>query len=193
MPVLLLPALLLVMVLVWALLLPVALWQRYRRGRARRRATPWLVRANAWALLASTAVFVAGAWVAGFWVEGALSHAAVGLAAGVALGIVGLWLTRFDREATDGFVRTGWALPPGVAVPAGLRLYYTANRWLVLGLTLLVAGRVSLGLWQLGRLLRVDGSEHAWLAQQGGLLAVAGVLLGHYLAYTWGLRRRLPR
>src|SRR5690606_17232760 len=53
MPVLLLPALLLVMVLVWALLLPVALWQRYRRGRARRRATPWLVRANAWALLAS--------------------------------------------------------------------------------------------------------------------------------------------
>ena len=169
MPVLLLPALLLVRVLVWALLLPVALWQRYRRGRARRRATPWLVRANAWALLASTAVFVAGAWVAGLWVEGALSHAAVGLAAGVALGIVGLWLTRFDREATDGFVRTGWALPPGVA------------------------GRVSLGLWQLGRLWRVDGSEHAWLAQQGGLLAVAGVLLGHYLAYTWGLRRRLPR
>lgn len=191
MPLLLLPALLLVVVLAWALLLPVALLQRYRRGRARRRMRPWVVRANAWALLVSAVLFLGAAWLSGAWIDAALRHAAVGLAAGIALGIVGLWLSRFEREGADGHVRSGWMLPPGLVVPDGLRLYCTANRWLVLGLTLLVAARVALALWQLGHAWHADGGA-AWLAGQGGLLAVGGVLLGHYLAYHWGLRRRLP-
>lgn len=191
MPLLLLPALLLAAVLAWALLLPVALLQRYRRGRARRRMRPCVVRANAWALLVSTVLFAGVAWLSGAWIDAALRHAAAGLAAGVVLGIVGLWLTRFEREAADGCIRAGWTLPPGLAVPHGLRLYCTANRWLVLGLTLLVAARVALGLWHLVHAWRT-GTDGAWLAGQGGLLAVGGVLLGHYLAYYWGLRRRLP-
>ena len=170
MPLLLVPVVLLAMVMLWALLLPLGLWQRYRRGRARRVAVPWAVRLNAWLLLASTGVFLLGAWLAGHWVEAALAHAATGVAAGVAVGIVGLWLTRFD-VAPDG------------------RLHYTPNRWLVLGLTLLVAGRIGFGLLQ--AMHWWDGAATDWLARQGTLLAVAGLLLGHYLAYSLGLRRRI--
>ena len=143
MPLLLLPVVLLAMVMLWALLLPLGLWQRYRRGRARRVAVPWAVRLNGWLLLGST---------------------------GVVVGIAGLWLTRFDT-APDG------------------RLHYTPNRWLVLGLTLLVAGRIGFGLLQ--AMHWWDGAATDWLARQGTLLAVAGLLLGHYLAYSLGLRRRI--
>lgn len=173
MPLLVLPVLLLALALAWALLLPLGLWQRYRRGRARRRLRPWAVRTNAWLLLGSTALFLPGAWLGGYWIDAALMHATLGLLVGVLVGIVGLWLTRFQRE--DG------------------RLFYTANRWLVLGLTVLVAARIGVGLLQAVRLWNGADARADWLARQGGLLAVGGLLLGHYLAYSWGLRRRLPR
>lgn len=174
MPLLLLPLLLLCFALVWALLLPLGLWQRYRRGRARRRAVPWAVRLNSWLLLGSTGLFLLAAWLVGHWVEAALPHALAGLLLGVLAGILGLWLTRFE---------------PAIAGQGGF--YYTPNRWLVLGLTLVVAVRIVFGLAQAMQLW--DGAEnHAtWLERQGSLLAVGGLLLGHYLAYGWGLRRRL--
>lgn len=175
MPLLLVPLLLIGFVLLWALLLPLGLWQRYRRGRARRRAQPWAVRVNAWLLLGSTALFALTAWLAGHWIDAALRHAAIGLAAGIAIGIAGLWLTRFE-----------W-------IPGEPRLVYTPNRWLVLGLTGLVALRIGYGLLHGWQWWRGSGGHAAWLAQQGSLLAVGGLLLGHYLAYAWGLRRRLPR
>lgn len=173
MPLLLLPVLLLALALAWALLLPLGLWQRYRRGRARRRLRPWVVRTNAWLLLGSAALLLVGAWLAGHWVDAALLYATLGVLVGALVGIVGLWLTRFQRE--------------------GARLFYTANRWLVLGLTVLVAARIGVGLLQAARLWSGADAHADWLARQGSLLAVAGLLLGHYLAYSWGLRRRLPR
>jgi hypothetical protein len=169
MPVLLLVALVVVAaVALWALLLPLSLWARYRAGRARRRAQGWVVRANAWLLVASLALFALSAWIASHWAPLALRDATLGALAGTALGIVGLWLTRFEREAGA--------------------LVYTPNRWLVLGLTALVAARLLAGLWLAWR---GNGAAQAWL-QAGSLFAVGGVLLGYYLAYTWGLRARLP-
>ena len=47
MPLLLIPFLLIGGVLLFALLLPFSLIQRYRMGRARRRAIPWVVGLNA--------------------------------------------------------------------------------------------------------------------------------------------------
>ena len=173
MPLLLIPLLLLAIVLLWLLLMPLALWQRYRRGHARRRAVPWAVRVNAWLLAGSTALFALGAWLIGSWVDGALLHAMAGLGGGVVLGIVGLWLTPFE---------------PG---PGGL--FYAPNRWLVLAVTLLVAARLGFGLWRAGSCGDGGAGHEAWLAQQAGLLAVGGLLLGYYLAYTWGVRRRLVR
>ena len=46
MPLLLVPLLILLLLLAWLLLLPLSLWQRYRFGKMRRRALPWLVKQN---------------------------------------------------------------------------------------------------------------------------------------------------
>ena len=122
MPLLLLPLVVLGLLLLWAVLLPVLLLQRYRMGRARQRAIGWVVSTNAWALLVSVVGFIGGAWISGHWVPQALSYAAVGLLVGVLLGLVGLWSSRFE--------------------PGSQRYHYTPNRWLILLLTLLVAGRL---------------------------------------------------
>ena len=173
MPLLLIPIALLALVLAWLLLMPLAMWQRYRRGHARRRAVPWALRVNAWLLLVSTLLFVLTAWLSGWWVDGAVRHALLGLAAGIALGIVGLWLTRFEHDARG--------------------MHFSPNRWLVLALTVIVAARIGYGLWHAWQLWQAEAGHAAWLAQQGNLLAVGGLLLGYYLAYAWGLRSRLAR
>lgn len=165
---LLIPLLLLVLLALWALLIPIGLIQRYRYGKARRRALPWAVALATALSLISLLLFFASAWVIGHWIDDAPVYAAAGLAAGCALGALGLGLTRFEDEARG--------------------LYYTPNRWLVLGLTLIVAARIVYGLWQGAQ----GWSGHgAWLPRQGSLFAVGGLLLGYYQLYTLGLRRRL--
>ncbi len=172
MPLLLVPVLLVAIVLLWLLLLPLAMWQRYRAGGQRRRALRWAVTINAWALSLSALVFLGSAWLSGHWIDAALPAASGGLAAGLALGVLGLALTRF--EAT------------------GAAVFYTPNRWLALALTLLVLARLVHGGYRLRQAWAGDAAA-AWLAQQGSVLAVGGLLLGYYLAYAWGLRARLRR
>lgn len=176
MPLLLLPLLLLLLLALALALWPLGLWQRYRAGRSRRRARALQVRLNAVALLLSTLLFVAGAALAGVWVEAALANACAGLAAGLALGIIGLRLARF--EAGHG------------------QLHYTANAWLAAALVLLVAARVALGAWQVWHRGWVGAPAPVpwpWLAGHASLLAVGGLLLGYHLAFAWGLRRTLRR
>lgn len=172
MPLLLIPFGVALLVALWLVTLPLVMWQRYRRGRARRRLRPWAVRLNAWSMLVSTALFLVAAWIAGLWVERALAHAMAGVLGGIAIGVPGAWLARLEREAGG--------------------LFHTPNRWLVLGLTLVVAARIAYGLWHLP-LWHGDATHAAWLARQGGLLAVGGLLLGHYLGHAWALRWRLGR
>lgn len=173
MPLLIVPLLILVLLALWLLLLPLSLWQRYRLGKARRKAWPWAVRLNSWVLLFSAGLFAASMALTELWWPGALGYALAGMGAGLLTGVIGLWLSRFERT------------------PQGM--YYTPNPWLVLTLTLLVAARIAMGFvemwrhWQ-GRsaLSMLPVLDHA------SLFAVAGLLLGYYLSYTWGLRRRLP-
>ena len=166
----LLPLLLVLLIVLWMLLLPIALCQRYRSGKARRPAVAWAVRLNAWLVLVSTVIFLASAWLAGHWIDAALEYAAAGLATGMLAGIAGLALTRFEAEAQG--------------------LFYTPNRWLILALTAIVAGRIVLGMIRVLQSWSAGGHA-AWLSQQGSLLAVGGLLAGYYLAYTWGLHFRL--
>ncbi|MBW3549282.1 MAG: DUF1453 domain-containing protein [Proteobacteria bacterium] len=170
MPLLLIPLLMAGVLALWALLLPLALIQRYRRGKLRRRARAWAAAINSALLLASALVLLVSAWVLDHWIALALAYAAVGLALGVVVGIVGLWLTRFE------------------VTPSGL--YYTPNRWLVLAVTLIVALRIAYGLVRAWQWWQLDGGAAHWLVAQGSLLAVGGLLIGHYLAYTFGLWRR---
>lgn len=172
MPLLLLVPLLVAAVFaLWVVLLPVSIMQRYRHGRARRRVQPWFVGANAWLLALSALVFLATAWSLGHWIPAALRDATLGLGAGALAGIAGLRLDAFETTPQGHF--------------------RTPNRWFVLGLSLLLAARIAIGLWLAWR--DVAGSDAwAWVTR-GGLLGVAGVLLGYAVATAWGLRARVRK
>lgn len=174
MPLLLIPVLVLALFGLWLVLLPLSLWVRYRNGRARRRAQGWVVRGNSWLVSASVLIFITSSWVTTRWVPGALSDALIGLLAGMLLGIISLWLTRFERE--------------------GNTLWYTPNRWLMLALTIIVAVRILAGLWVGWRHLASHAPNEiaAWL-DAGAWAGIGGLFLGYGVAYLWGLRARLPR
>ena len=154
------------------LLMPFTLLQRYRMGSKRRRARGWLATLNALGLALSTALFLLGAVVTSYWIEGTLTHALVGVAAGGALGVLGLLLSRWDNDE------------PGA-------LHYTPSRWLVLAITLVVAARIAYGFWRAWHAWRSGADE--WIAASGaaGSLAAGGLVLGYYLVYWLGVRRRL--
>lgn len=157
----------------WALLLPLSLWMRYRAGKARRRAHPWIVTVNLASLWLSIALFLPAMGLTSLWWPGAFKFAAGGLIAGLALGWGGLKTGRFEVAAKH--------------------LFYSHHPWIVLGLTLMVVTRLGLmgvEVWRHwhGRqsLAPIPVVDHA------SLFAVAGVLLGYHAMFNWGLRRRLP-
>ncbi|MBS0199494.1 MAG: hypothetical protein JSR70_03505 [Proteobacteria bacterium] len=174
MPLLLAPLLLLALVLLWIVLLPLSLLQRYRFGKSRRRVLPWLAGINAWLLLLSLASFLAGAALAQRRLDDAFAAACVGLALGFAVGLLNLWTARLEWE--------------------GQRLHVQPHALVSLLLTLLVAGRLAIGIWQLfkyGFTLHPQVMEGTWLLRPDSLFAFGGLLLGHYFAWSWALRARL--
>ena len=170
MPLLILVVLLPLMLIV---LMPLILIQRYRVGSARRMARPWIATLNVALLVFSAICFLAGAVVTAFWVPNALTGALAGLTFGACLGLLGLVLTQWERTSAA--------------------LHYTPNRWLVLMVTFLVAARVLYGLWR------------SWTVAEAGIygtpmvlafgipesLAAGGTVIGYYLAYGFGVRRRI--
>jgi hypothetical protein len=174
-PLLAILAVTLIVILAAIVLTPLAIVQRYRLGTARRRARMWLASINAAGFGLSAALFLTGAAVTSLWIPNAFSHALAGMVGGLALGLVGLALTRW--ESSPG----GW--------------YYTPNRWLVLAITLIVAARVAFGFWRSWNAWRTTADYAAWAAASGaaGSLAAGAVVLGYYLMYWLGVRRRVQR
>jgi hypothetical protein len=162
-------------VLALAALVPLSLLLRYRAGTARRRARAWLAALNAAAIACSTALFLAAAAVTRWWVAEAFSYALLGLAAGGLLGLLGIWLSR-------------WETTPEA-------LHYTPNRWLVLVLMLVVVSRLGYGLWRGWQAWRSALGDGVRLDDFGvaGSLAVGALLLGYYLAYWTAVWRRARR
>jgi hypothetical protein len=169
-----LAALLIIVLVLFAsvVLIPIALIQRYRAGTMRRRARVWLVTINVIGIGLSTVIFLLSAALTNIWIPDALSYAAMGVAIGFALGIVGLALTRWEP------------------VPGGV--IYTPNKWLVLTITVGVAGRIGYGLWRSWHAWESFSASTEWVASAGvaGSLAAGAVILGYYLAYWFGVRRR---
>jgi hypothetical protein len=156
-------------------LMPVILVQRYRVGTARRLARPLVARLTLGAMLFSAVFFVSSAAVTAIWVPRAFTFSVAGLVAGLTLGVVGLWLTRWE------------------ATPRSL--YYTPNRWLVLFITLLVSARIAYGLWRSWRMARA-GIGGALLIEAFGVaesMAAAATVIGYYLAFSAGLQARVRR
>jgi hypothetical protein len=153
-------------------LTPLTLVQRYRLGTARRRARGWIATVNVVGLAFSSALFLTGAAVTSLWIPNALTHALLGFMGGCLLGLAGLALSR-------------WESAPG-------SLHYTPNRWLVLGITLVVTARLAFGFWRSWHAWRATPDFGSWAAASGvaGSLAAGAVVLGYYLAYWLGVRRR---
>ncbi len=154
-------------------LMPLMLIQRYRAGTARRLARPWVATLNVAAMVLSAAFFLVAAAVTSAWVPDAFTSAVLGMAVGCVLGVVGLWVSR-------------WEATPGT-------LHYTPNRWLVLAITLVVTARVLYGFWRGWTSMRSGADETAFLTAFGvaGSLGAGATVLGYYLAYGIGVRRRI--
>ena len=168
-------ALLLLVPLAAIALLPVVLIGRYRAGRARRLARPWVATLNVIAASFSALFFLIATAVTSIWVPRALAAALIGLPAGCLLGLIGLLISRWE------------------ATPASL--HYTPNRWLVLLITLVVAGRVAYGGLRAWNAWAAGGDHATFVAAFGisGSLAAAATVLGYYLAYGIGVRLRISR
>lgn len=172
MPLLIVPVL---VVLALIALIPVSLVQRYRMGTSRQRARGWLAAINLVGLTLSSILFLVSAAVTSFWVPDALTYTAAGLGAGCVLGIIGLLLTRWE--------------------PRPDYLYYTPNRTLVLAVTLVVTARVLYGFWRGWHTWRAGLHDESWFVVAGVAesMAAGAVVLGYYLAYWVGVRRRIRR
>jgi len=165
----------LLVVLGFIALLPLALVQRYRAGTSRQLARGWLATVNVVGLAMSIVFFLTGAAMTSIWVPYALRYTVAGLAFGGMLGVIGLALTRWERGSRS--------------------LHFTPNRWLVLAITLLVTARVLYGFWRAWQSWRsaIDGGSWVIASGAAGALAAGALVLGYYLTYWIGVRRRLTR
>lgn len=154
---------------------PFLLVQRYRVGSARRRARGWVTKINLALMIFSTAFFVWAAALTSMWAPKAFPYSLCGLGVGAALGLLGLFLTRWERT--------------------GGTLHYTPNRFLVLLLTSAVALRILYSFWRAWHAWRTTGSSGSWLVQSGapGSLFIGAIVLGYYVVYAIGVWRGLRR
>lgn len=156
------------------LAIPLSLFLGYRTGKARRLGRRWVATTNLVSLAISATVFLTGATVTTFWVPRALPYSLLGLLAGTLLGLLGLAATRWE--------------------PTPRGLFYTPNRWLVLFVSLVVTARVGYGFWRVWHAWHRDAGE-SWVDVFGVAesMAAGAVVIGYYLVFFVGLRRRLPK
>jgi hypothetical protein len=157
------------------ILMPLTLVQRYRVGSARRPARGWVAAINLVAIGISAALFLGGAAVTTLWIPETFTYSVAGLVLGFVLGVLGLALTRWE--------------------PSARALHYTPNRWLVLAITLVVTARLLYGFWRSWHAWRAGLHGGSWFVAAGvpGSLAAGGIVLGYYLVYWAGVRRRLKK
>lgn len=144
---------------------------RYRAGTARRQGRRWVAAVNVWSAVFAGGFFLLTAACMSFWIRQAFPYAVIGMLVGAVLGLLGLALTRWESKEE--------------------MFYYTPNRWVALLIVLAVAGRLAYGWW---RGLHSGGTQpHSWMTASGTAvsLAIAASVIGYYLSYAIGLRRRL--
>ena len=174
MPILVLLFALFALLAVMVLSIPLSILQRYRMGTARRVARGWIATVKLVAIAISASILLLVAALSGPWVPRSVPYTLAGLGAGFLLGIVGLLATR-------------WVLGP-----RGLE--YTPSRILVLTITLVVLARLGYGVYRGWRAWGMS-TDSSWIAEAGaaGSMGAGGVVIGYYLIYWFGVRRKLNR
>jgi hypothetical protein len=149
---------------------------RYRAGTARRQGRRWTAGLNVWMISFSAVFFLSFTLLASFWIESASRFALIGMGFGAILGLLGLAMTRWEKQ------------------PEGL--FYTPSRWLALIVTLAIAARFVYGWWHATHSGGGAPGDQHWLITASGTqlsLAVAGGLIGDYLVYSIGVSLRVTR
>ena len=156
-------------------LMPLSLVLRYRAGTARRPARRWVAAINLVAVSISAALLLMVAGVTSHWTPAAFGYALAGLAGGCLLGLLGLWLSRWEETPQS--------------------LHYTPSRTLALAITLVVTARLIYGFWRTWHAWHSTPADASWLAASGaaGSLAAGALVLGYYLTYWAGVWRRISR
>jgi cytochrome bd-type quinol oxidase subunit 2 len=169
-------ALLAFVVLAFASVVLLSLALRYRAGTARRQARRWVASLNVWMTSFSAVFFLSFTLLLSLWIESASRFALIGLSIGSILGVLGLALTRWERQSEA--------------------LFYTPSRWLALIVTVAIAARFVYGWWRATHSASSAPADPHWLITASGTqlsLAVAAGLIGYYLVYSIGVRLRLAR
>ena len=169
-------ALILVFLLIFSVvMLPLSIALRFRASSTRRRAWGWMVTLNFFAACLSAAVLPVTAGVSNAWIPNTFLYSVIGLACGLALGFLGLALSRWETT------------------PRGL--HYTPNRWLILLITLVVTARILYSFWRAWHSFQTTPAGESWLASSGaaGSMGAGAAVLGYYVVYWAGLRRRVRR
>jgi hypothetical protein len=155
-----------------AVLLSLAL--RYRAGTTRRKARRWVANLNVWATSFSAVFFLSFTLLLSFWVGAAFRFALIGVFCGGLLGLLGLAMTRWEKERGE--------------------LFYTPSRWLALLIVLAIAARFVYGWWRATHSgTSTPDDQHGLITASGTQLslAVAAGLIGYYLVYSIGVRLQL--
>ena len=175
MPILALILFIVVILVVGILLVPLSIVQRYRVGTRRQQARGWLIGINLFGMALSALLFLVGSAVTNFWIPNAFRYSGLGLLAGITLGILGLVLTKWE--------------------PSPRALHFTPNRLLVLAITLTIVGRIAYSFWRAYETWGHATDRQEWLVTWGvaEALAAGGVVIGYYVAYWAGVRRRFKR
>ncbi len=175
MPILALALLIVAILVAGLLLLPLSIVQRYRVGTRRQQARGWLIAINLFGMGMSALMFLTGSAVSNIWIPNAFRYSAFGLLAGALLGILGLALTRWE--------------------PSPRALHFTPNRLLVLAITLTITARIGYSFWRAWQTWGGMSDRPQWLVTWGvaEALGAGGVVLGYYLAYWLGVRRRFKK
>ena len=162
-------------VLAVIVLMPLSLVLRYRAGTARRPARRWVAAINVVAVSVSATLLLLVAAVTSYWIPVALRYALTGLAGGGLLGLLGLWLSRWEETPRS--------------------LHYTPSRALVLAIMLVVAARLVYGFWRSWHAWHAAVGDTSWLVASGaaGSLAAGALVLGYYLTYWAGVWLRIKR
>lgn len=167
-------ALLVFVLLAFAGVILLSLALRYRAGTARRRARPWAASLNMWLTGVSTVFFLSFTLLLSFWIGSAFRFALIGMGVGGIFGLLGLALTRWERQ------------PDG--------LFYTPSRWLAIIITLAIAARFIYGWWRATHSYGNSAADQHWILSASApqlSLAVAAGLMGYYLVYSIGVRLQI--
>ena len=145
---------------------------RLRLGSLRRRARPWVTKANVAVLALSAGLLLVSASMVNVWVPNVLKFAVIGLTSGAVLSVFGLAFTRWERTPQA--------------------LFYRPNRWFALVIPLALTLRIIYWMWRGWHVWAPSADTKSWLAASGtaGSLGVGAAVAGYYFGYAIGVWRR---